>query len=359
MLLRVPLLGPAQFVPGPDADPAVLAAYLVAGLLVSLLAVYALVKVGRVAYRLSKPVLTSLDRRLPVPVPTGATNRVILTILGLFLAAVALYLALSTAAPYLFYGEPLPGVEIGGDQAVLRYENDVHRLGGASPLALDRDADGDRLPDAWERAGETPEGAALPDADPQHKDLYVQVNRGVTGQELSTGERAALRRVWADMPVNNPDGESGIRLHLDTTPPGGSQLGTLAQVTDPPQAGRFYTRDTLDRRHCLYQQLTIGQVGPENTTVVSEAPGHAVVLDTGRRANLGDLSWRVHAITHGLLHTIVGPIEGETVHTDTGWLVVSPHSTDTTLTERVAQTLSRRGFARPIDGPCGNGTASQ
>ena len=39
------------------------------------------------------------------------------------------------------------------------------------------DGDGDGLPDAWERAGETPDGAGLPGASPTHKDLFVQVDR--------------------------------------------------------------------------------------------------------------------------------------------------------------------------------------
>lgn len=357
--MSLPPAAPGALVPGPDADPVVLAAYLVAGLVASLVAVALLVAVGRLTYRLSKPVLGYLDRRLPVPVPTGATNRVLLTVLVLLLAAGAGYGALDAAAPYVWYGKPLPQVDLGGGDGGLRYENDIHRLGvGARGPDAAPDADGDGLPDAWERAGETPDGVALPDADPRHKDLYVQVNRGVTGRPLTASERADLRRIWADLPVENPDGEPGVRLHLDTDPPGGADLGELGQVTDPGDAGRFYTREHLGARLCRYHQVTLGQVAIGNASVASEAPGRAVVVDTGRRADPGSVPWRVHAVTHGLLHTVVGPLEGGAVHTESGWLRAAPAPGEEHLSEAAASRLSRRGFAIPRNGTCANGSAA-
>lgn len=352
--------GPGALVPGPDADPVVLAAYLVAGLVVSLVAVAVLVKIGRVVYRLSKPALGYLDRRLPVPVPTGATNRVLLTVVVLVAAVGAGYLALDAAAPYVWYGKPLPGVDVAGSGAdPLVYEGDAHDLGVAASARENRsDVDGDGLPDAWERAGETPDGVALPDADPRHKDLYVQVNRGATGRALTADERATLRQIWAEMPVENPDGERGVRLHLDADPPGGAALGELAQVTEPGDAGRFYTREHLGERLCRYRQVTLGQVAVPNATVAAEAPGHAVVVDTGRRTDAGDVPWRVHAVTHGLLHTVVGPSADGSVHDASGWLASAPGPGDDHLSAAAADRLSRRGFAAPRKGSCGAGGAA-
>lgn len=348
-----------SLVPGPDADPVILAAYFIAGLVASLGAVALLVVIGRLVYRLSKPTLRYLDRRLPVPVPTGATNRVLVTIAVLILAGVGGVMVLDAAAPYIWYGKPLPGVDVArtGGPVELQYAGDVQELGVAADEGTS-DADGDGLPDAWERSGETPGGVALPGADPRHKDLYVQVNRGATGRTLTANERATLRQRWADLPVTNPDGESGIRLHLDTDPPRGGDLGRLAQVTEPTDAGRFYARDHLGARFCHYRQVTLGQVAIDNAAVAAQTPGHAVVVDTGRRTDPGTVPWRVHAITHGLLHTVVGPLNEGGVHTESGWLATAPGPEDDHLSEAVADRLSDRGFAAPANGPCGNQTAT-
>ena len=92
------------------------------------------------------------------------------------------------------------------------------------------DTDGDALCDAWEKFGidfdqdGTPD-LMLPDADPMHKDLYVEfdwmdcaVSVCATGDTHShkpvEGAMALVEQAFAKAPVTNPDNKDGIRLHI-------------------------------------------------------------------------------------------------------------------------------------------------
>ena len=102
------------------------------------------------------------------------------------------------------------------------------------------DTDGDGLFDTWEKDGYDADGDGKVDvdlpamgADPRHKDLFLQVNwMALDGarpctlgilclprtDEVVAPDPEALRRavaMFADSPVENPDGESGIALHID------------------------------------------------------------------------------------------------------------------------------------------------
>jgi hypothetical protein len=116
------------------------------------------------------------------------------------------------------------------------------------------DTDGDRLPDVWETDGLDVDGDMIIDldlpamgADPEHKDLFLEIDwmfdlgdcvveyctgddtipdaacipRGCTDIKNFKPSEAALEAViqaFADAPVDNPDGESGINLHIDAGP---------------------------------------------------------------------------------------------------------------------------------------------
>ncbi len=100
------------------------------------------------------------------------------------------------------------------------------------------DSDGDGLPDDWERSGYTYNGTFvnLPamDADPNHKDIFVQVSylekRGFLGffghnHRFRQGAIDIVVNAFAQVPnslfaIPNPDGRDGITLHIqpDSTP---------------------------------------------------------------------------------------------------------------------------------------------
>lgn len=122
--------------------------------------------------------------------------------------------------------EPVPGLVLFEARAI----SDTREVAGSALLSGNQvgfvvhlgDADGDGLLDTWETAGGGIDGDndGTPDlnlhalgARPDHKDLFVEIDRGPI-QDFPT---AVVRRVvdaFADAPVDNPDGTTGIRLHL-------------------------------------------------------------------------------------------------------------------------------------------------
>jgi len=85
---------------------------------------------------------------------------------------------------------------------------------------VDQDSDGDGLLDSWETIGipyEDSNGVTkfftLPDADPMHKDLYVEVDL----METMTFPDEAIEQVefaFEASPLTNPDGDTGITIHI-------------------------------------------------------------------------------------------------------------------------------------------------
>ncbi|TCC54543.1 hypothetical protein E0H73_37900 [Kribbella pittospori] len=90
------------------------------------------------------------------------------------------------------------------------------------------DSDGDALPDAWETNGYDANGDGVVDVDlpamgatPNKKDLFVEMDY-MDGRLASTAALDRIVQVYATAPVSNPDGSTGIRVHLDA----GSARGT-------------------------------------------------------------------------------------------------------------------------------------
>jgi hypothetical protein len=70
-------------------------------------------------------------------------------------------------------------------------------------------------------------------ANPNHKDIFVQINYANAGlrQNASCGEFDAIVAAFANAPVSNPDGRPGINLHIDagkSCPGGNYNLGGSA-----------------------------------------------------------------------------------------------------------------------------------
>jgi uncharacterized repeat protein (TIGR01451 family) len=110
------------------------------------------------------------------------------------------------------------------------------------------DADGDFLLDGWERNGFNPNGDSTVDvnlpamgAGPQRKDLFVEIDCLVDTAAATAhthcpvqGAVQTVVQSFADAPVNNVDGSTGIQLHVDI----GNLYGQGAGVaTSVPRAG--------------------------------------------------------------------------------------------------------------------------
>ena len=214
---------------------------------------------------------------------------------------------------------------------------------GAAAGATDRDGDG--LPDAWERAGESPGGAPLPGASPDRRDLFVQLDYGADVDPLSSAERGQLRDVWARMPVDNPDGSSGVDLHLVADADGAGTLGQPAVFTGTDGHARYYTTEYLGPRHCVYRQVVYGELELGSLAGLAPQPGYAVVVDGSPQPDYeGSADFRVALTTHELLHAVAGPVEGRD-HTDEGWLAGGPGNEF--LSNATARELTAEGLYGP------------
>ena len=86
------------------------------------------------------------------------------------------------------------------------------------------DADGDALPDVWEEDGVDADGNGTIDldlpamgADPLHKDVFLEIDH-MQGHGLLQSAVDVVTQAFADAPVANPDGTTGIALHVDNGP---------------------------------------------------------------------------------------------------------------------------------------------
>ena len=86
------------------------------------------------------------------------------------------------------------------------------------------DADGDALPDVWEEDGVDADGDGDVDldlpalgADPLHKDIFLEIDH-MQGHALLQSAVDVVTQSFADAPVANPDGTTGIALHVDNGP---------------------------------------------------------------------------------------------------------------------------------------------
>jgi hypothetical protein len=88
-------------------------------------------------------------------------------------------------------------------------------------LDLRGDTDGDGLKDDWEINGipytdvnGAPQRYIVPGANPAHKDLYVEVDR-MAGISVDNAAISLVVQAFADAPLANPDGVTGVTLHVE------------------------------------------------------------------------------------------------------------------------------------------------
>lgn len=232
--------------------------------------------------------------------------------------------------------ERVSGAELATDRNAGIFDGDAAPMDARGPNRT-ADTDGDGVPDAWERRGTTPDGGELPDGDPGRLDLYVHV----AGEEpLSATERDQLRSVWADMPVANPDGSTGVTLHIRQ-----SSLDDRPTVTrNGTEYRSLYTEERLGAGHCVERLVVLADIDDQRLVTRADAPGYAAAVDARENDYVGQTTFRVAAITHALLHTVAGE-----AHTQEGWL--SQGTPDTQLSGDTASQFNETGFQQPASYP--------
>jgi uncharacterized repeat protein (TIGR01451 family) len=122
--------------------------------------------------------------------------------------------------PVINLGAPNSGPSGLGDVFIAK----ISQVSSCQDLHGDEDTDGDGIPDCWELNGVdwNHDGIidlALPamGANPLRKDIFVEADYMTNGVKSRKPIQAALDQVrdaFATAPVNNPDGSTGISLHL-------------------------------------------------------------------------------------------------------------------------------------------------
>jgi hypothetical protein len=132
-----------------------------------------------------------------------------------------------------------PGLNLGGNNANVCWQ-----------AGFDTDDDG--LLDSWEKFGVDTDNDGLTDidlhalgADPLRKDVFVEADFLRASTHTHAPNKDAIERVvasFANAPISNPDGTTGVQLHVDTGPLYGA--GLRFPVTGP--AGVVGTYGDLD-----------------------------------------------------------------------------------------------------------------
>ena len=240
-------------------------------------------------------------------------------------------------------------------------DTDDDGLGDAREVALgtdanDSDTDGDGLVDGWEVDNETPSGAALPGADPLHKDLYVLVSRADEAYVLRESDRAAIAGRFAQMGVDNPDGDRGIDVHFVR----GEWLPIRSEFTDRGAARRALrensTPATMGTRHGVYHHVIVMQISDRDDTFDGYATsgGRGVLVDEDERdTRNGTIAYRNRLVIRGLLQNVLGRPDEELRDPDNrrftrnGWTARDPDDlrSNEYLPIGVQEVLEREGFA--------------
>ena len=87
--------------------------------------------------------------------------------------------------------------------------------------AYNPDIDGDGIPNTWEMKGYDADGDGKIDVDfpgmganPLKKDIFVEMDY-MPGLLPSEEELDRITKIYADLPMRNPDGSAGVNIHLD------------------------------------------------------------------------------------------------------------------------------------------------
>ena len=203
------------------------------------------------------------------------------------------------------------------------------------------DTDGDGLCDDWEKNGLTVTVNGIPvfvnlpamGADPKHKDIFIQADYMV-GSHSHKPKPEAITTVsdaFANAPVNNPDGTTGVTLHVDCgadctmNPKTGDTWGALSQAHSLPHqdslgsspGGDLYIWTDFNqlrsanfdasRRpvfHYVVFAHDLGGLG-QTSGITRDTPGSDFIVSLGSwDAQVGTISQQAGTFMHELGHNL-------------------------------------------------------
>ncbi|AGN01618.1 hypothetical protein L593_08365 [Salinarchaeum sp. Harcht-Bsk1] len=214
---------------------------------------------------------------------------------------------------------------------------------GTDPFLADTDGDG--LPDGAEVDGATRDGVSLPDADPLRMTLYVRIDHAEGAAPVSAADAERLAAHFAAMPIENPDGSTGVDLQvqrgdrLKVGPYTGENFDALAAASE---------RVRGDRSRVARGILVVPFESDLASVGYGRTPGRFLVVDAGASADD-----RESIAVHELLHNVLGELdaspgrcEADPAHyCDGGWLEPSlGDGFERTLPQPVAEQVEDDGF---------------
>ncbi|HXR61293.1 MAG TPA: choice-of-anchor L domain-containing protein, partial [Solirubrobacterales bacterium] len=166
-----------------------------------------------------------------------------------------------TSGPHNLYFSIYDAGDHNVDSAVFLDNLRTSQSSDCASGAVKADSDGDGLTDRWEEEGYDANGDGQVDvdlpamgADPEHKDLFVQLD-AMKGLRMSSAAIAKVTAAFANSPVPNPDDSAGVTLHVDNgagsvmDPKTGATWGSLSRASDLnliPSLGFFHEDGSYD-----------------------------------------------------------------------------------------------------------------
>jgi hypothetical protein len=159
------------------------------------------------------------------------------------------------------------------------------------------------------------------------------------------------------MPVPNPDGSTGVTLHVDQT-----TLGTTLTYEDDADFGRL--ESTYDDSPVVHTVL-LADLEPAGLAGRGEAPGMFAVVDATYTDSAGGYTFRTTSLVHELLHNVLGRLDERNqcpsefpssyaYHSCEGWLSYDTGSGAHYLPDSLAAEMASEGLHVDATG----GTAS-
>jgi len=163
---------------------------------------------------------------------------------------------------------------------------------------------GDGLFDGWKYEGETPAGCSLPDASVGRMDLYVQVLYAPHAEPLTDDEKATLRKWWSEFDVGNPDGSTGINLHIVDGPNGGRLASQPGKKSVFEYRREYYTKEYMNERHDVYHLALFADLADSTLDGQAIRGGKVSVTTPGLSPHE-----KLLVFSHELLHNVVGRLD--------------------------------------------------
>jgi hypothetical protein len=180
---------------------------------------------------------------------------------------------------------------------------------GSIKVTIEKDTDGDGIPDAWEQNGididcdgQIDLDLPMLGADWEHKDIFVEVDymggAGMAGHshEPRLGAIWDVKEAFAQAPVSNPDGIQGINLHfrIDEATDGEHQDVITWADFDAIKSANFGTWDerqnqkTIQAKKMVYHYALFAHKYINNAGGVGETPGNDFIITLGSGATLAE-----------------------------------------------------------------------